>query len=566
MALDLVVRNGVIVDGSGGEPYRGDVAIADGIITEIGVVDGHGRQEIDADGHVVAPGFIDGHTHMDAQVFWDPEGTSSCWHGVTTVVMGNCGFTLAPVRAEGRELVVRNLERAEDLSPQALAAGIDWCWETFPEYLDAIDQLPKAINIAANVGHSALRTWAMGERAFDGPATEDDLRLMRGELGASLAAGAIGFTTSRSRNHETSDDRPVASRAASWAEVCQLVGMLTPTGNAVFELAVEPDMGSPDPSVRAASARRLGALAVSSGVPVTFGVAAPHPQSQTLLDLARDTTAAGARMFGQSHSRGISVVLSFRGHLPFDSLPEWTTFRAQPIDEQIRGLADPHVRSQLRDAAVHGNYVKGLGAEVPPPDYDRMQILYNAVPPNPTVAAVAAEQGVHPVDVMIDLALASNFDQLFVQPLTSLEPADLLEIMRHPNSVMTFSDSGAHVSQISDASIQTHLFAHWVRREQAFSVAEAVKMVSATPAQAWGFTDRGQLRTGYRGDLNIFDPDRIAPELPTLVHDLPANAPRLRQRSVGFLATIVAGQVVIRDGEHTGARPGQLIRRRNVPR
>lgn len=564
MPFDLVIRNGLVVDGSGAKPHHADVAIKEGAITAVGQVDGRGRAELDAEGQIVSPGFIDGHTHMDAQFFWDPYGTSSCWHGVTTVVMGNCGFTLAPVSQTGRQLVVRNLERAEDLSRDALAAGIAWSWETFPQYLDAIDQLPKAINVAANVGHSALRTWAMGERAFDGPATDEELRMMERQLADSIEAGAIGFTTSRSRNHETSDDRPVASRLASWSEVCRLVGVLSSTGNAVFEMAVEPEIGSPDPAVRAESANRMRDLALSSRVPMTFGVAAPHPQSQTLLDLLAETTTAGGRMFGQSHSRGISVLLSFRSSLPFDSLPQWTSFRSKPIDDQIRLLRDPQLRAQLRDAAVHGRYVQGIGAEVPPPNYNRMQVLLSPLPPNPTLAELAAGQGIHPVDVMIDLALATNFDQLFVQPLTPLGPADLLAIMRHPDTIMTFSDSGAHVSQIVDSSIQTHLLAHWVRRERAFTLPEAIRMITSEPARAWGFTDRGLVAPGYRADLNVFDAERVTPDLPTLLNDLPANAQRLRQTASGFLATIVGGQVVLRDGEHTGAMPGQLVRRTSL--
>ena len=562
MTHDLVVRNGVVLDGTGALGRRADVAIDNGLITAIGRVGSRGRDEIDAEGHAVSPGFIDGHTHMDAQLFWDPLGSSSCWHGVTTVVMGNCGFTLAPVRRDARELVVRNLERAEDMSPEALAAGIDWSWESFPQYLAAVDRLPKAINVASYVGHSALRTWAMGERAFDGTATDDEIIQMERELARALDAGAIGFTTSRSRNHETSDDRPVASRLADWSEVSRLVDGLAPFSGAVFELAVEPAFGDPDPEVRAAAAKRLAELARSTRVPITFGVAAPDPQSATLLDLLDASNAAGATMFGQSHSRGISVIMSFQSHLPYDLLPQWREFRTLPVGEQLHRLGDPATRTRLRDAAVHATYAPGIGAEVPPPDYDRMRVLLDAVAPNPTVAQLAAERHVHPVDVVFDLARRTDFKQLFTQPLTPLQPDDLLAIMRHPHTVMTFSDSGAHVSQISDASIQTYLLSYWVRMREAFTLAEAIRMITAVPAAAWGLTDRGRIAPGLRADLNVFDPERVAPALPELVHDLPAGAPRLRQGATGFLATVVNGAVTFRAGAHTGALAGRLIRRR----
>src|SRR4051794_17106510 len=248
MAHDLVIRNGTVVDGSGlTEPFQADVAVDRGRIVEIGKVGDRGLEEIDADGHVVTPGFIDGHTHMDAQIMWDPLGTCSCWHGVTTVVMGNCGFTLAPGGVADRELVIRNIERAEDMSRSALDAGVDWQWETFPEYLDVLDRLPLGINYAANVGHSALRAWAMGERAFEEVASSDDIKLMSHQLREALDAGAVGFTTSRSTAHQTTASRPVASRFAKWEEVRDLVSVMAAAGRGIFELTPGPgSTGDPD--------------------------------------------------------------------------------------------------------------------------------------------------------------------------------------------------------------------------------------------------------------------------------------------------------------------------------
>ncbi len=309
MAFDLVIRNGTIVDGSGGEPYQADIGVDGGRITEIGRIAASGSKarQLDADGLVVTPGFVDAHTHMDAQLMWDPLGSSSCWHGVTTVVMGNCGFTLAPVRRGAEDLVVRNLERAEDISANAMAAGIDWTWQTFAEYLTAVDRQPKAINYAAQVGHSCLRTWAMGPRAFDQAANEDDMAAMERELGDALRAGAFGFTTSRSSNHTTSADQPVASRLATWDEVTRLVRVLGQVNDGVFELAEEDASlaaGSPE---QADYRERLTRLVLETGVPVTYGVS-----STRQLPYIDEVAAAGGRLFGLSHSRGIAIVLSFR--------------------------------------------------------------------------------------------------------------------------------------------------------------------------------------------------------------------------------------------------------------
>jgi N-acyl-D-amino-acid deacylase len=558
LAYDLVIRNGTVVDGSGGPSYRADVAISGDRIAEIGRITERATSEIDAEGQVVTPGFVDGHTHMDAQVLWDPLGTCSCWHGVTTVVMGNCGFSLAPVRSDARELVVRNLERAEDISPAALAAGISWGWETFAEYLDEVDRQPKAINYAAYVGHSALRTWAMGERAFEEEAGEDDLGAMEVELESALRAGAIGLTTSRSRNHATSDDRPVASRLASWSEVQRLVAVLGRERTGVFELALEEAARSRDPERRAEFLDRLGRLALDTGVPVSFGVVGGYDEH--LLELIDDVSAAGGTMFGQSHCRGVATLLSFQTRLPFDKLPEWAELRARPESEQLAALADPAVRARLVHSAEHGEYGKAIGAEARRPDFDHVYVMDSGLPPHATVAEVAAARGVSPVEAMIDLAVSTGLQQLFIQPITPEDPEAILPFLRHQGSVMTFSDSGAHVSQVIDSSIQTHLLAYWVRQRQDLTLEEAVRMLTSATADAWGFTDRGRLGLGMAADLNVFDPETVAPSMPEVVTDLPGGARRLRQGATGFKATVVAGQVVLADGQSTGALPGRLLR------
>ncbi len=556
MSYDLVIRNGTVVDGSGIDSYRADVGIVGDRIATIGRIRDTGRTEVDAEGHVVTPGFIDGHTHMDAQVFWDPYGTCSCYHGITSVVMGHCGFTLAPAPIEQRHLVVRNLERAEDISGEAMAAGIPWSWTTFAEYLDTVDGLPKAINYAANIGHSALRTYTMGERAFTEAPTDDELAAMVAELRRALRAGAFGFTTSRTRQHETADDRPVASRLASLDELIRLVEVLGEESAGIFQLVQDP---AASPEEQAERDAWMLDLAVRTGAPFAVGATGSASGFKSLA-LVEEAAKAGGRMFALTHPRGIGALMSFRTQLPFDQLDAWKPFRALPIDEQARQLRDPEVRARLVQAAIDGPYRARYGAEARPPDFDLMRVMSAPVPPYPTVREAAAARGVHPVELVVDLALETDMHQFFVQTFAPFDPDAVLKLLKHPRAVMAFSDAGAHVSQMSDCSIQTHFLAHWVRDRQDFTLEEAVRMMTLAPARAWGLHDRGLVREGLMADLNVFDPATVGPNMPTVVNDLPAGVKRLHQTATGFRATVVAGQVTLADGAHTGALPGRLLR------
>jgi N-acyl-D-aspartate/D-glutamate deacylase len=559
---DLVIRGGIVVDGSGMPARRADVAVANGRITAVGPVVGTGRREIDADGHIVTPGFIDGHTHLDAQILWDPLGTSSCWHGVTSVVMGNCGFTLAPSREGERHLVIENLEKAEDIPAAALAAGVRFEWQTFREYLDVLERVPKGINTGVYVGHSALRTFVMGQRAFEQRASDDDLDAMERELRDALGAGAVGFTTSRSEHHMTSSGAPVASRVAEWGEVERLVGVMQAAGGGVFELANESSMTSPDPEVRAEPMRRLRALATATGVPTTFGITTYGDPNrwQELLALLDDAAADGGQLWGQSSCQPSGAVFNWQTWLPFDKLPEWGELRRLPHDERVARLHEPSVRQRLVDEVGDRDFTLAKEA-VKQSFFERLVVMADGGKLSNSLASVAAQRGVHPVEAMIDLGLESNFGVFFFQPTSNENPVDVRRILEHPRTVMTFSDAGAHVSQIINASLPSHLLSVWVRERQIFSIEQAIRMLTLVPSTVWGFADRGLIREGLVADLNVIDPATVAECLPTVERDLPSGAVRLTQRANGYRATIVGGEVLLENGAHTGALPGALLRR-----
>jgi N-acyl-D-amino-acid deacylase len=567
MALDLLIRGGTIVDGSGAARYRGDVGARGGRIVEIGRIRSAAERTIDADGLIVSPGFIDGHTHMDAQVAWDRIGSCSCWHGVTTVIMGNCGFALAPCRPADREWFARCLTAVEDIPTEAMLAGIDWTWETFPEYLATVDRLPKAINYGAYLGHSALRMYVMGRRALTEKASEDDLARMVTAVKEAVRAGAMGFSSSRATTHVTPDDTPVASRIADWSELDRLVGALADLNAGVFQIG--PDISGGEAQRRFLA--RLKQLAVESGRPVMFGILSsrqgdrPNPWTYQL-DYLDECAAAGARMWGQSTTRSINAIFSLKSYLPFDVLPVWRELRGLPLDEQKRRLADPAARGRLvADEArmkPRDNVFQGGGAATTDPrkpDYDNLFAMKGVDWNDPTIAQLAGQRGQHPVEVMIDLVL-ENDNQVFVQPLVNEDPEHVLGMLRHPRALATFSDSGAHVCQEMGSSLQTHLLSYWVRARQAFTLEEAVRKLTFDNASAWDLNDRGLVRAGYAADLVVFDEARVRPAMPSVETDLPGGARRLVQKAEGIAAVVVNGQVTLEHGRATGAVSGKLLR------
>jgi N-acyl-D-aspartate/D-glutamate deacylase len=569
MGLDLLIKNGTVVDGSGMPRYRADVGVKRGRIVEIGRIRAPAGRTIDAEGLVVAPGFIDGHTHMDAQVAWDPLGSCSCWHGVTSVVMGNCGFALAPCKPEDREWFARCLTAVEDIPTEAMMAGIDWTWETFPEYVATVERLPKAINYGMYIGHSALRMYVMGRRGLEECASEDDLSRMTQAVEEAVRAGAMGFSTSRATTHITPDGSPVASRIADWEEIDRLVGGMAAVDAGIFQIG--PDISGGEP--QRVFLERLRRVALESGRPIMFGVLAtrqgidpkPWHYQTRFID---DTVAAGGRMFGQATTRSINAVFSLKSYLPFDGLPGWQALRKLPLAEQKRRLADPELRRRLiaeesgmkpRDSVLQG----GGAATTDPrkPDYGNLYPMLSVDWNDPSVADLARQSGKHPVEIIIDLALQDD-NRVFVQPLVNEAPDDVLGILKHQRTLATFSDSGAHVCQEMGSSLQTHLLSYWVRTKQQFTLEEAVRMLTFDNASAWELPDRGLVRTGYAADLVVFDEHRIKPRLPTVEQDLPGGARRLVQKADGIAATVVNGVVAFENGEATGDFAGRVLKGR----
>jgi N-acyl-D-aspartate/D-glutamate deacylase len=402
----------------------------------------------------------------------------------------------------------------------------------------------------------------MGERAFDEAATEDEVKAMCAQVREAVTAGAIGFSTSRTRNHITTDERPVASRLAEWDEVRAIVNAMGETGKGIFEIAGETP--GRDPARIRDYHNRLKDLAVESGVVQTWGmfsVRAAPDYWRPYFDLLDETARAGGRMFAQVHSRALNLMLSFEAHTPFDDWDVWRDVRALPLEEQKAKLRNPELKSKLIEVASRKySGPRVVGAEARPPKWEWVYPMTDMSYEGPSMAQLAAERGISPVELMIDLALEHDFKIFFRQPLANEDQSHVLEMMQHPRSAVTFSDSGAHVAQIMDSSLQTHLLSHWVREKEAFSLEEAVRQITFNTATFWGLHDRGLIRVGMAADLVVLDPTTVGARLPEVVHDLPAGGKRLKQTAVGIKHTIVNGQIMLSDNEPTGAAPGKLLR------
>ncbi len=567
---DLVIKGGTVVDGTGAPARTADVAIADGRVAEVGRVNGGGRREIDADGLLVTPGFVDIHTHYDGQVTWDPLLTPSCWHGVTTVVMGNCGVGFAPVAPDRREWLIGLMEGVEDIPGAALSAGIQWGWESFPEYLDTIDRLPKAIDIGTQVPHGAVRGFVMGERgARNEPATPEDIEAMAAIVREGIAAGALGFSTSRTLAHRAIDGEPVPGTFAAEDELFGIGGVLGDLGTAVFELAPAGALGE-DLAAPEKEMDWMRRLSSAIGRPVTFALNQNNNDPEAwrrMLDLAAAAAAEGARVRPQVHGRTVSLLLGLQTFHPFNFCPTWASIGLLPWRERAARMRDePDLRARLIGEAraleddpivsgfMHPSRIFVLGD---PPDYEP--------PPSSSVSAIAGATQCSPWETLYDLLLADGGRELLNAPVLNYTYGNLdaaREMLMHPTSAFGLGDGGAHAGQTCDASTTTFLLSYWARDREhdRIPLETAVHKLTGATATLFGLGDRGVLAPGMKGDVNVIDFDRLQLHRPELVSDLPGAASRLIQRADGYEVTINAGEVTIERGEDTGARPGVLLR------
>ena len=559
---DLVIRAGTVIDGTGQPGFTADVAIDGKAITEIGNNISRGRQELDADGLLVTPGFVDIHTHYDGQVSWDPDMTPSVWHGVTTVVMGNCGVGFAPVRPGSEEWLIGLMEGVEDIPGAALAEGIEWEWESFPEYLDAVERKSRTIDVAAQVPHGALRAYVMGERGAEhnNHPTPAEIAEMARLAAEGVAAGAVGFTTSRTVNHKTKDGEHTPSLTAGAAELWAIAEAVGQTGKGVFEMV--GDWGDLD-----AEFDLMAEMARVSGRPLSMTVTVPDSRpdlGHQLLDRITQADAAGIPLRAQVASRPVGVLVGLQStYHALLSCPGYRQIATLELAERVARLRQPEVRErlvvELAAQPVHTfNQLDKLFPLGEFPDYEPS--------PDASVAADAARRGIDPHEALYDALLARDGTDLLYVPVMNYGEGDFeltKEMLAHPLSVPGLGDAGAHVGFLCDGSMPSFLLSHWGRnrtRGETLPVEQLIRWQCADTAALVGFGDRGTLAAGQRADMNLIDFDQLQLRTPEMVFDLPAGGRRLTQRADGFVATLVAGQMVLTDGELTGALPGRLVR------
>jgi N-acyl-D-amino-acid deacylase len=558
MPYDVVIKNGTVVDGTGRPRYRADVAVQGDRIAEIGKITGSAKRVLDAEGHVVTPGFVDIHTHLDAQIFWDPIASSSCWHGVTSVVMGNCGVTFAPCKPQDREYLAHLMESVEDIPATSIMASMPWQWETYGEYLKALDAAPKGVNVGGMVGHCAVRYWAMGRECLEnGAASPEQIARMHDIVAEAMAAGALGFSTSRTILHRTPEDRPVPGTFADRDEIMGIARALGELKRGLFEAAPGIDSGRAEDLER--EVEWMTEVSLVTGRPVTFGLAQSrtHPTVfSSMLEQITASAARGAEIFAQSTARGIGVLFGFVNRTPFDRAPSWRALRSLALHEKVEKLCEAEYRARMVQEALE---------DPPPVDFSQIFLLPEEEArydhrAEESLAAHARRLGVSPAEAFIALSLEREGKALFNYPFLNPSFEAIQTMLDHPRVVIGLGDSGAHVGQIMDASLPTYFLKRWVKEREHFTLEQAIRKLTLDTAQLFGIRDRGVLREGAYADLNVIDYDHLALPPPVFVRDLPAGGSRYIQKSVGYKYTLVNGQVFMDGLEHSGAFAGQVLR------
>jgi len=556
MTFDLKITGGTIVDGTGKPGFTGDVGIKDGKVVALGQAEGPAAQTIDATGKVVSPGFVDVHTHYDAQILWDRMLTISPWHGVTTTVIGNCGFGVAPTREIHRKMIMQTLEKVEGMSLEALEAGLGTAWpfETFPQYLDALEKRGSAINVAALFGHTPLRLYVMGEESTERAATADEVGAMKKLVREAMEAGAIGFGTSVSVSHNGYAGKPVPSRQATPEEMDALVSVMGEMKRGLMQITIGRDF----------STRHMAEVSRKYNIPVTWTALLSHLYGpgghRKQLDLAAEQRKSGALVIPQVSCRPLNFEVTFAEPFIFDVMPfmnELAKADAREPGTRRRAYADPAWREKLRSEVtpLFRNWWDRVIIAWSPSHRELEELL---------LTAAAAKLGKDPVDLALDISLADDLLTRFRMAVMNFDEKEVAELITDPNTIIALSDAGAHASQLCDACYSTHLLGHWVRDRKVFTLEEAVHNLTQRPAEMFGITDRGLLAEGRPADVVVFDAKTVNPGPLKRVYDLPAGADRLVSEASGIDAVVVNGKVIRRNNQDTVAAndklPGRLLR------
>ncbi len=557
MAYDLLIKDAQILDGTGAPACNGNVAVQGGKIVAVGEVAGTAKRAINADGLTLAPGFIDIHTHMDAQLLWDPLATSSCWHGITTLVLGNCSFAIAPCKPQDHDHILKTLVRVEGMSLDALQAGVDWAWETYPEYMDRLDR-QLGMNVATFMGYSAIRLYAMGSDASERAATADEIQTMRAIIREGLDAGAYGFSFNFNPAHIAADGRQVPSGLASFDEVLAMAEVLKGSQSGLIQIIGNPNPPTPAPD-------NYDIIARTCERPVLWlGVLHSYSQPDLWrrnLSAAEAHVAAGSLARPLCTPRTIDVLFNLKNVHIFDGFPAWKDVLIKPPEDVIAALRSPSrrddFRRDLQDPELRSPFSRR---------WDLMEVIetvheHNRHLERRMISDIAAEQSRDPLDVFLDLCIDEQLDTEFLTVLANGDEDAAGEILKHPDTVVGLSDAGAHAALECGYGFSTHLLGYWVREKQLMSLPEAVRKLTSMLADQLGMHDRGRIQEGLVADLVLFDPDTINSLPPTVEHDLPAGAKRFIQKGTGISHTIVNGEILMENGEHVGSYPGRVLRR-----